>query len=495
MAWLFVALTVIGVASFQADRWLAQEQSHQAEERFQLDARTAVGQVNRELGAMFDDAAMMSRTVGPVWPITPYEAINVVAGSQLFDRYPMLESVSFTSMDDTGIGLVATVPRSLEVLPLNGIQFGALSDIFPELTRTSPTWDAFPLSIVLRDLGELAELQSIADMLLGLGMEPDSVIARHPLVDGRGTLVGAVFIPVSTGLTQPLVNAAAREAGLSIRVSVQTEYDRVVAVVDSSKGPTTSDSQRYVYETESMSGGLTWQFDVSKPITDPPITLERYVVGAMATALTVASIVLTVLRIVASRRQLRLARELQRASDRLRRDELTGAESRLGLKANIAELTDGAPQRVALAYLDLNGFKAVNDQYGHAVGDRVLSAIAQRWRHQLPAGATLARLGGDEFAVLIDVAAVDPEEVIARLEASLDDPFELDGRHHHIGASLGVAEGFVRSDADLDELIESADRRMYAVKHRDRSPHASPLRATELPQSAPTTVTGADLPL
>ena len=138
-------------------------------------------------------------------------------------------------------------------------------------------------------------------------------------------------------------------------------------------------------------------------------------------------------------------------------DPLTGLANRALLHERIA----AADGEVALLYLDLDGFKPVNDRLGHAAGDEVLRLVARRLEGCVRAGDTVARLGGDEFALLVSDGA---EEVAERVRVAFDDPFTVDGHRLPVGASVGVATGA----ADADALLAAADRAMYAVKRHAR---------------------------
>ena len=96
--------------------------------------------------------------------------------------------------------------------------------------------------------------------------------------------------------------------------------------------------------------------------------------------------------------------------------------------------------RLAVGYLDLDGFKAVNDNYGHGVGDQLLMATAARMKHDLREGDTLARLGGDEFVVvLVDLMDSETcETTLGRLLATVAEPLHLGGLVLQLSASLGV---------------------------------------------------------
>ncbi len=121
---------------------------------------------------------------------------------------------------------------------------------------------------------------------------------------------------------------------------------------------------------------------------------------------------------------------------------------------------------LAICFLDLDGFKSVNDQLGHSAGDDLLQEVASRFRGCLTEADTLARFGGDEFAVLMENRR-DPIEVARELLRSLREPFVVAGREASVSASLGLSVvGVVDPTPTVDELLAHADRAMYVVKQR-----------------------------
>jgi len=123
---------------------------------------------------------------------------------------------------------------------------------------------------------------------------------------------------------------------------------------------------------------------------------------------------------------------------------------------------------VAVLFVDIDDFKAVNDQLGHRAGDELMIAIAGRLNRGLRGSDTAARLGGDEFAILLDPAdETDATHVADRILASFDEPFTVEGESRAIGASIGIATSFDLSDTG-SELLRRADLAMYAAKMRDR---------------------------
>ena len=145
----------------------------------------------------------------------------------------------------------------------------------------------------------------------------------------------------------------------------------------------------------------------------------------------------------------------------------------------------------AVLYIDLDGFKPVNDTHGHQAGDLLLKVFAQRLHQSVRTADTAARLGGDEFAVLlhgpIDTDGV--ETALARIRSELDVPVDLGGgRSAKIGASIGVA--FSGPDTDIDGLIRRADLAMYTAKRNGRGTSVFYEPALEAPaESQPDVVT------
>jgi diguanylate cyclase (GGDEF)-like protein len=152
--------------------------------------------------------------------------------------------------------------------------------------------------------------------------------------------------------------------------------------------------------------------------------------------------------------------------ERSRRDPLTGAVNRLGFEAAFAHAVAGAHGRpVALAYVDLDGFKVVNDTLGHAAGDEVLVEVARRLRAIVRDGDVVARLGGDEFAmVLVDVTPQVLADVAERAAVAIRAPIATATGAVEVGASLGLATA-PRDGTTLDEVLAAADGRMYRQKH------------------------------
>jgi diguanylate cyclase (GGDEF)-like protein len=182
-----------------------------------------------------------------------------------------------------------------------------------------------------------------------------------------------------------------------------------------------------------------------------PGYLPGFIVGPA-----IATLFLAFIRMVVALRQ---AQDIGTERTLARTDELTGLPNR---RKFMAELIEFSNTQGALLLLDLNGFKPINDQYGHEVGDQLLRAVSQRFRRSLPSHSTLARLGGDEFGALISGDFESTMEAALALHASASYPFSIAGETIMIGVSVG----FVTNDGTRD-MMHRADQAMYKAKRED----------------------------
>jgi diguanylate cyclase (GGDEF)-like protein/PAS domain S-box-containing protein len=154
-------------------------------------------------------------------------------------------------------------------------------------------------------------------------------------------------------------------------------------------------------------------------------------------------------------------------AERAVRDPLTGLANRSLLEERLrAVLARDARtgDTSGILFLDLDGFKAVNDAHGHAVGDAVLRAVAGRLTATVRPADTLARLGGDEFVVLVEGATTEGVDALAdRLRAALTEPIGVGDLNLKVGVSVGVAMS-QGGGTDPATLLARADRGMYAEK-------------------------------
>lgn len=175
-------------------------------------------------------------------------------------------------------------------------------------------------------------------------------------------------------------------------------------------------------------------------------------------------------------RALRFARVRRRAEQRLvqlaHTDTLTGLSNRiafsLALERSILEVRRSSAQ-VSLLFIDLDGFKAVNDECGHEAGDELLKAAASRIRSCARDFDVVARLGGDEFAVLasgLSESAID--ELGKRVVDAISSPVTIRGRSVKVTASIGIAS-YPKDARDATQLVDVADRAMYSAKRGGRA--------------------------
>ncbi len=152
-------------------------------------------------------------------------------------------------------------------------------------------------------------------------------------------------------------------------------------------------------------------------------------------------------------------------------DVLTGLPNRSYLRNLISEAIKGctAGKHVALAFLDLDNFKDVNDTLGHSAGDELLIQFADRLRAQMQPGDVLGRLGGDEFVLILpDREASEATLVASGITESLVAPFRISTRHVPMSASMGISI-YPDNATDIDTLIQQADAAMYQAKRAGRS--------------------------
>jgi diguanylate cyclase (GGDEF)-like protein len=169
--------------------------------------------------------------------------------------------------------------------------------------------------------------------------------------------------------------------------------------------------------------------------------------------------------------------ERQRAEQRIRHmahhDELTGLPNRALLNDRMAQALarsrrGGRP--VAVLFLDLDGFKFINDSLGHAIGDRLLVEVAARLEASVRQGDTVARLGGDEFVVmLVDMEQADDAALVAQnILHALAQPVLVEGETLHVTTSIGVAV-HPADGGDAETLLKHADAAMYRAKEQGRN--------------------------
>jgi diguanylate cyclase (GGDEF)-like protein len=201
-------------------------------------------------------------------------------------------------------------------------------------------------------------------------------------------------------------------------------------------------------------------------VADALIVLSALSFGVLVTAL-----------VMYAKRARQLADESHEFKHEALHDDMTGLPNRRqlleALEVAAAAMPRGqAPRKIAVLYIDLDGFKGVNDSFGHPVGDEFLSAISRRFQRAVRATDLVARIGGDEFAVLVREFSADAQlaAIAQRLIACVGEAAERMGIVG-VGASIGIAS-FPDPVTDYRRLLAAADERMYQVKRTGKCQYA-----------------------
>ncbi|MFJ6682582.1 diguanylate cyclase CdgB [Streptomyces werraensis] len=150
-------------------------------------------------------------------------------------------------------------------------------------------------------------------------------------------------------------------------------------------------------------------------------------------------------------------------------DGYDGYDHHVHTVAPAADADDGT-KGLAVLFCDLDGFKSINDRFGHNAGDAVLIEVARRLSNGVRDGDTVARLGGDEFVILADgLGRADAQDLAVRLRNEIIQPIRAEGRAVRVGASFGI--GWAHCGMTADEVLKSADERMYVEKRSRPKQH------------------------
>ncbi|MGO7164888.1 diguanylate cyclase domain-containing protein, partial [Rhizobium johnstonii] len=205
----------------------------------------------------------------------------------------------------------------------------------------------------------------------------------------------------------------------------------------------------------SVIGYLVW------PSKAPGSAVFQQVYPYLAASTVVLSLFLIGVLLVGASEARRLRQLAQTARFEASHDSLSGLLNRQGLLRLLEDLESPDPSSPRLYLVDLDGFKAVNDAWGHAVGDDLIRIVSNALMTSHPEVLAAARLGGDEFA-LVHVGGAAREEIEEAILALFAEPFKIDGRTIEVGASIGAAA----RDGDISplELLRRADMALYRAK-------------------------------
>lgn len=207
------------------------------------------------------------------------------------------------------------------------------------------------------------------------------------------------------------------------------------------------------YRIQDIKGDWHWQMFNGGPLTDSDGSVNEFIGIA---------------------RDITEQREMQATLRRMAmHDALTGLANRtffFEMAANTLEMASRYRRHFALLFIDLDHFKPINDQFGHAIGDRLLKEVAQRMKASLRASDIPGRIGGDEFVVLLtEVAHLDAAKQVAKkLGHELSLPYEIESVSHLVTASIGIAL-YPDDGITLKQLAANADQAMYHAKFKGRN--------------------------
>ena len=343
-------------------------------------------------------------------------------------------------------------------------QFSASSDedVSPQQIQAAYQ----PLAETLRQRLATKDTEGVNDRVLTIGESDITQINGHPAIVSVKPIVSDTGDIEQTPGQQNL-HVAIRYLDGSFPLEVGNEYqfsemtyEAVWALTD----------DRVFIPLEMRSGDvvgyLSWRpFQPGKSVLHA--TLPS--VGVIAALIFIATIALTN---AIRRRSEKLSESRRQLNHLALHDPLTGLANRTQFGQTLEQCLSSAPedQKTSVLFVDLDRFKAVNDTFGHPVGDRLLMLVAERMREILPS-ALIARIGGDEFNILLhNTDEQTIADVCGRIVKNLHEPFTIDGRHISIGASVGASS--LCGAVDPFELTRQADIALYHAKAAGRNTYA-----------------------
>jgi diguanylate cyclase (GGDEF)-like protein len=482
---LAACLVLAGVAG----SWLgalAVADGHAAQSRRSLSsaaAQVASGlglAIQRESDLTMSENAFVARDPG----VTQAEFVRWVVSERAHERYPELASVQLLELVSRA-GLTAFEHKALA--PIRPAGAGAFTIVpagtrpFYCLVKAGVAWGALnfrPTAWI-----DLCALPGASSAMMA---ERDTGGSSYLAVQYGGLSVLGVQTPVYHGGLVPA--SAAERRGSFIGWIGETIVPSVMLASALRGHPGIALTITYRangYQaafshgrTSAHAGHLTlrlagdWTARVSGPLATASVFTDQSALGLLAGGIVLSVMLGTLLYVLANgrARARRLVSEKTGELEHLAmHDALTGLPNRV-LALDRAEQLLGRARRtqlpIAALYIDIDGFKHVNDTFGHASGDLFLQLVAERLRSVVRESDTAARLAGDEFLVLLDGSTLDvaPELVAGRLLEVLREPYDLRaqiGRQVSVSATIGVALG---QRASAEELLADADVALYSAK-------------------------------
>ncbi|QGG94412.1 sensor domain-containing diguanylate cyclase [Actinomarinicola tropica] len=481
---LVAGLTFTGVA-FSAERRSAEEEAEKATEVLVGDVTAAF---HIELQRQSDLVVSTAGAVATNPDMTTADLEGWVRSARIIERYPEL----------TGVGFVRYVPRAeLDVHAARLAADPAVASILGPAGELLVVADTGRAHVCLvQAVGFQATPTEIVEPNIDICADPSLASTIGPMISTGGSVYRSgttvagdipliVVTPVFAGDEVPSTISARRDAFIGA-IATLLDADRVVARVVGDREDVAVDLRyRDAYSDVSFRAGDLaaaagpqrvaplvpgWRLTV-RAVDDPSVGWTR-TAFVLVVAGVAAPVLLATLLYVLGTGRARALTLVDEATEELRHralhDPLTGLANR-GL---IAERADALVARArrdgsvpAALFIDLDGFKDVNDTHGHQAGDEVLATLAVRIRDEIRESDTVGRLGGDEFVVLLDGASSveSPESVARRLVEAIRTPILLDGGRVEVtvSASIGVAAGL---RADGGQLLHDADVAVYRAK-------------------------------
>lgn len=307
---------------------------------------------------------------------------------------------------------------------------------------------------------------------------------------GKAVLTGPYVSPHGFSFVgaSEAFDADGKVAGVVLVEALQSALDRMLAQASSSDERLwVTDAHRTVIAGASPSPGFARDNTVSAQLRSAPWTIHlasqfpsvataRRELLAIGIPMTIVYWVVVAFAILALVRYRHLQQRALVLQETATRDALTGLRNRGYVMARLDEglraLARSANTGFTVLFVDLDRFAVVNDGLGHAVGDQLLCAIAERMLSIVPEGAELGRIGGDEFVTYLPLASQAGAELVAdRIIRELSSAFVLDEREIYISASIGIVTSTPRY-ANAVEMLRDADTAMYAAKNSGRARYA-----------------------